>query len=104
MGERHMAEMSKVLDELGEEREAQVSVATTWKVDEGGNLCHPCSGMRISSADGILFQQREYKLSPDDIEFQDGSALGFGACGVVSRAVIRKTGEQVAVKTVRMDD
>merc|ERR1711963_1233102 len=60
--------------------------------------------MQISSDKGITFQHHEYKLSPDDIEFKDGSTLGAGAGGVVSCGVIRKTGEQVAVKTIKMDE
>merc|ERR1711972_1245053 len=43
------------------------------------------------------------KLSPDDIDFNDGSKLGAGAGGIVSKGVLKKTGELVAVKTIRID-
>jgi len=81
-----------------------VSVSKTWVFDPTGTMYHKETGMKVSTETGITFEGHEYKLSPEDIEVEDGSHLGSGAGGVVRKGIIKKTGEAVAIKTVKVDD
>lgn len=87
-----------------DEMDSDQSVSATWSFDPGGALCHKPTDTKLSTDRGIVFEGREYKLSPEDIEFDKDAQLGCGSCGVVLRGVIRKTGTPVAVKTIRVDD
>jgi len=80
------------------------SVSMTWSVDANGTMRHRTTGTKVSPNEGITFEGTEYKLGPQDIELEAGSHLGAGACGVVMKGVIKATGEQVAVKTIKVDD
>eukprot|EP00747_Dinoflagellata_sp_TGD_P220420 gnl/TRDRNA2_/TRDRNA2_92415_c0_seq1.p1 gnl/TRDRNA2_/TRDRNA2_92415_c0~~gnl/TRDRNA2_/TRDRNA2_92415_c0_seq1.p1 ORF type:complete len:800 (-),score=127.90 gnl/TRDRNA2_/TRDRNA2_92415_c0_seq1:73-2472(-) len=80
------------------------AVSATWSVGLGGTMRHRLSDLRISPTQGILYRGQEYKLSPDDIEVDDGPPLGCGACGVVQKARIKTIGLSAAVKTFRVED
>ncbi|CAE8711926.1 unnamed protein product [Polarella glacialis] len=80
------------------------SVSMTWSIDPSGTMRHKRTGMQVSSESGITFEGQEYKLSPEDIELDQSSHLGAGACGIVMKGIIKKTGMPVAVKTVKVDD
>jgi len=80
------------------------SVSMTWSIDVNGTMRHRGTGTKVSPSEGITFQGTEYKLSPEDVELEAGSHLGAGACGVVMKGIIKKTGEPVAVKTIKVDD
>mmetsp|Transcript_115232 Transcript_115232/g.298774 ORF Transcript_115232/g.298774 Transcript_115232/m.298774 type:complete len:733 (-) Transcript_115232:42-2240(-) len=120
--EQQLAAMNRVLDLLEEERETQVSqmrqkkmkidledcddeasVSMTWTVDADGNVHNQRSGFHMSTEGDVTYGERQYKLSPEDIDFDAGSKIGSGAGGVVSRGILKKTGELVAVKTIRID-
>jgi len=75
----------------------------TWKIDPSGTMRHQRTGMKVSPDAGISFMGQEYKLGPQDIEFEK-DRIGAGACGIVMKGVIKATGERVAVKTIRIDD
>eukprot|EP00404_Azadinium_spinosum_P005352 CAMPEP_0180472458 /NCGR_PEP_ID=MMETSP1036_2-20121128/29652_1 /TAXON_ID=632150 /ORGANISM="Azadinium spinosum, Strain 3D9" /LENGTH=333 /DNA_ID=CAMNT_0022479705 /DNA_START=132 /DNA_END=1130 /DNA_ORIENTATION=+ len=80
------------------------SVSMTWSIDPSGTMHHKRTGLKVSTDTGITFEGQEYRLSPDDIELDTSSHLGAGACGLVQKGVIKKTGEVVAIKTVKVDD
>lgn len=80
------------------------SISMTWSIDPSGTMRHKRTGLTVSTDHGITYEGQEYRLSPEDIELDNTSHLGAGACGVVMKGVIKKTGELVAVKTVRADD
>eukprot|EP00931_Biecheleriopsis_adriatica_P003612 TRINITY_DN105408_c0_g1_i1.p1 TRINITY_DN105408_c0_g1~~TRINITY_DN105408_c0_g1_i1.p1 ORF type:complete len:341 (-),score=64.41 TRINITY_DN105408_c0_g1_i1:180-1202(-) len=84
--------------------EEESSVSLTWSIDPSGTMRHRRSGTTISSEAGITFDGQEYRLRPEDIEFEEGAALGAGACGVVMKGKIKNSGIEVAVKTVKVDD
>lgn len=88
------------LDEVDEE----ASVCGTWSIDPSGTMRHKKTGMKVSSDSGITFEGHEYKLSPEDIEQDTSSHLGAGACGVVQKGLIKKTGQMVAIKTIKVDN
>jgi serine/threonine protein kinase len=79
-------------------------VSGTWSIGPSGTMRHKQTGMKVSTDEGITFEGHEYKLSPEDLEMDPDHKLGAGACGVVSKGVIKKTGQQVAIKTVKVDD
>jgi len=87
-----------------EEWDNDVSVSMTWSIDASGTMRHKQTGTRISPDNGITFEGTEYKLMPEDIELDCSQQLGAGACGVVQKGVIKKTGQLVAVKTIKVDD
>mmetsp|Transcript_53047 Transcript_53047/g.99694 ORF Transcript_53047/g.99694 Transcript_53047/m.99694 type:complete len:477 (-) Transcript_53047:49-1479(-) len=87
-----------------DEMDSDQSVSATWSFDPGGALCHKPSDTKLTTDCGIVFEGREYKLTPEEIEFDKDVQLGCGSCGVVLKGVIRKTGTPVAVKTIRVDD
>jgi len=87
-----------------EEIDNDASVSMTWSIDPSGTMRHKGSGLKVSTDTGITFEGQEYRLSPEDIELDTSSHLGAGACGVVQKGVIKKTGVAVAVKTVKVDD
>lgn len=87
-----------------EECDTDASVSMTWSIDPTGTLRHKATGMKVSADSGITWEGHEYRLSPEDIELEDEKQLGAGAGGVVLKGVIKKTGEKVAVKTVKVDD
>lgn len=80
------------------------SVSMTWSIDPSGTMRHRRTGMKVSTDSGITYEGQEYRLSPEDIQLDEDSHLGAGACGVVMKGVIKKTGIPVAVKTVKVDD
>jgi len=87
-----------------EEVDHDASFSITWSIDETGTMRHRGTGTTVSPNEGIVFEGQEYKLSPEDIEYEVGSHLGAGACGVVMKGVIKTTGKQVAIKTIKVDD
>mmetsp|Transcript_97098 Transcript_97098/g.172859 ORF Transcript_97098/g.172859 Transcript_97098/m.172859 type:complete len:340 (+) Transcript_97098:71-1090(+) len=87
-----------------EEVDSDNSVSMTWSIDPSGTMRHRRTGMKVSTDSGITFEGQEYRLSPEDIELEPGPALGAGACGVVTKGVIKKSGIPVAVKAVKVDD
>lgn len=87
-----------------EDVDPEGSVSMTWSVDANGTMRHKTTGTKVSPEEGITFQGTEYKLGPKDIEYEEGSHLGAGACGVVMKGYIKTTGEPVAVKTIKVDD
>lgn len=88
------------MGELDEEE----SLTSTWDIDPSGTMRHKKTGTKVSSESGITFQGKEYSLSVSDIELEGGDALGAGAGGVVLKGFIKKTGQKIAVKTVKFDD
>lgn len=89
---------------LDNDVDAESSVSATWIMDPSGSMMHQATGVRISPEVGISTPDREYKLSADQIELDEGSKLGAGAGGQVRMGRIKKTGEFVAVKCVKVDD
>jgi len=87
-----------------EEVDSDNSVSMTWSIDPSGTMRHKRTGMKVSTDSGITYEGQEYRLSPEDIELDSNSHLGAGACGIVMKGVIKKTGTPVAVKTVKVDD
>jgi len=86
------------LDDEDEEN----SVSSTWIVDITGTLRNKKTDMKVSN-DGVVIQGTEFRLSLKDIELES-AVLGTGACGVVTRGKIRKTGDAVAIKNLQVDD
>jgi len=91
-----------MLDEEDVDQDASISM--TWSIDPSGTMRHKQTGLRVSPDEGITYEGQEYRLSPDDIEVESGTQLGAGACGVVTKGVIKKSGIPVAIKTVKVDD
>mmetsp|Transcript_75736 Transcript_75736/g.214073 ORF Transcript_75736/g.214073 Transcript_75736/m.214073 type:complete len:340 (+) Transcript_75736:101-1120(+) len=87
-----------------EEFDNDQSVSMTWSIDPSGTMRHKGTGLKISTDTGITFEGQEFKLSPEDIELETDSRLGAGACGVVTKGVIKKTGVPVAIKQVKVDE
>lgn len=87
-----------------EEFDNDQSVSMTWSIDPSGTMRHKGTGLKISTDSGITCEGNEYKLSPEDIILDVDSRLGAGACGVVQKGIIKKTGDTVAVKTVKVDE
>lgn len=83
--------------------DTEASVSMTWSIDPSGTMRHKKTGTKISPNEGIAYGGHEYRLSPDDIEYEE-QTLGSGACGVVRKGTIKKTGEQVALKTIKVDE
>jgi len=119
--EKQLADMNRCLDLIGEECETQVTdlrkrkrkveldgfdgeatVSMTWHEDEGA-FHATADGVKITTEGEITCGDRQYKMSPDDIEFLDDVKLGHGASGVVSKGVLKKTGQMVAIKTITID-
>lgn len=86
-----------------DEVDTYASVSMTWSIDPSGTMRHKQTGTRVSPEAGITYEGREYTLSVEDIELE-GTQLGAGAGGVVSKGIIKKTGQLVAIKTVKVDD
>lgn len=81
------------------------SVSMTWSIDPTGTMRHKQTGTTVSPNEGIVFEGQEYRLSCEDIELDGGDkALGAGAGGVVIKGTIKKTGQPVAIKTIKADD
>lgn len=97
-----VAKMPMMMLEL-DECDQDASVSMTWSIDPSGTMRHKPSGMKVS-ASGITNEGSEYRLGPEDIELEGDGRLGAGAGGVVIKGTIKKTGQQVAVKTVKVDD
>jgi serine/threonine protein kinase len=87
------------LDDVDQEN----SVSMTWSIDPTGTLRHKKTGTKISPETGITVDGQEYSLCAEDLDFEE-KHLGAGAGGVVMKATIKKTGEKVAVKTIKADD
>lgn len=87
-----------------EDVDQDFSVSMTWSIDPSGTMHHKRTGLKVSSDSGITYEGQEYRLSPDDIDLDTNSHLGAGACGIVQKGVIKKTGETVAIKTIKVDD
>eukprot|EP00440_Ansanella_granifera_P069401 gb/GFBE01075290.1/.p1 GENE.gb/GFBE01075290.1/~~gb/GFBE01075290.1/.p1 ORF type:complete len:339 (+),score=91.35 gb/GFBE01075290.1/:1-1017(+) len=87
-----------------EDVDSDNSVSMTWSIDPSGTMRHKRTGMKVSTDSGITYEGQEYRLSPEDIELDNDSHLGAGACGVVLKGVIKTSGIPVAVKTVKVDD
>merc|ERR1719183_3342419 len=64
---------------------------------------HKPSGLKVSPDDGITCEDRVYRLSCDDIEVDTHSKLGCGSCGTVRRGIIKTSGQEVAIKTLKVD-
>jgi len=79
------------------------SVSMTWSVGSNGTLRHNPSGMRVTPDCGIEVDGNSYRISPTDIEVEDGEMLGSGAGGVVQAGVHKPTGMRVAIKRVKVD-
>jgi len=94
--------MMMALDECDED----ASCSMTWSIDPSGTMRHRGTGVKISADGGGITtgDGTEYRLSPEDIDLSESVSLGAGACGVVMKGKIKKTGVYVAVKTVRVDD
>lgn len=92
--------MTLDIDDVDEE----ASVCGTWSIDPSGTMRHKKTGTRVSADTGITFEGQEYKLSPEDIETDPGSHLGAGACGIVQKGFIKKTGQMVAIKIIKVDN
>eukprot|EP00438_Fugacium_kawagutii_P032795 Skav211932 [mRNA] locus=scaffold1086:351292:367081:+ [translate_table: standard] len=80
-----------------EDVDTENSVCMTWSIDPSGTMRHRKTGTKVSTKEGITFEGHEYRLSPEDIELEQDSHLGAGACGVVMKGVIKQTGIPVAV-------
>jgi len=81
------------------------SVSMTWSIDPTGTMRHKQTGTTVSPNEGIVFEGQEYRLSCEDIELDGGDkALGAGAGGVVIKGTIKKTGQPVAIKTIKAND
>mmetsp|Transcript_12884 Transcript_12884/g.14576 ORF Transcript_12884/g.14576 Transcript_12884/m.14576 type:complete len:124 (-) Transcript_12884:22-393(-) len=87
-----------------EDIDNDASVSATWSIDPNGTMCHKGTKLKISTDMGITYEGQEYRLSPEDIELDLNSHLGAGACGIVQKGIIKKTGVAVAIKTVKVDD
>lgn len=80
------------------------AVSNSWITNSvSGSLLHKASGMRVSPANGIECDGREYKLCATDVELDDDGMLGAGASATVWRGRIRTTGTPVAVKSLRVE-
>lgn len=90
---------------MGLDEVDDASVSMTWSIDPSGTMRHKGTGVRISADNGITTGDgKSYRLTPDDIDMGDCSTLGAGACGVVTKGVLKTNGKEVAVKTVKVDD
>merc|ERR1719414_1521790 len=90
------------VDDVDEDN--SVCTTMTWSIDDAGTMRHKASGLKVSPESGISFQGNQYTLSPKDIELEHDSHLGAGACGVVQKGFIKKTGDPVAIKVIKVDD
>jgi mitogen-activated protein kinase kinase len=82
--------------------EASIDGSFSWVQDPSGTLRH-VSGTKLSEDSGITVEDVPYTLKPSDIQLSDES-LGSGACGAVKRGIIVATGQQIAVKAIKIDD
>lgn len=89
---------------LDDDIDADSSVSATWIMDPSGSMMHQETGVRISPESGISTPDRAYTLSASEIELEDGATLGAGAGGQVRKGRIKKTGEVVAIKCMKVDD
>mmetsp|Transcript_32893 Transcript_32893/g.71780 ORF Transcript_32893/g.71780 Transcript_32893/m.71780 type:complete len:335 (-) Transcript_32893:169-1173(-) len=79
------------------------SISLTWSIDPSGTMRHKRTGTKVSTSEGVTFGGQVFRLSPADIEI-DTVTLGSGACGVVRKGTIKKTGIPVAIKTIKVDE
>jgi len=76
----------------------------SWVTDPTGTIRHVTTGTRFSEESGITVDGQEYTLTPNDIELcGEGGTLGSGACGVVRKGFIKKTGQPVAIKGIKIE-
>eukprot|EP00928_Gymnodinium_smaydae_P052794 TRINITY_DN36956_c0_g1_i1.p1 TRINITY_DN36956_c0_g1~~TRINITY_DN36956_c0_g1_i1.p1 ORF type:complete len:343 (+),score=66.79 TRINITY_DN36956_c0_g1_i1:65-1093(+) len=75
----------------------------SWVTDPTGTIRHVPTGARFSEESGISVEGQEYKLTPADIELDTNTRLGAGASGVVQKGIIKKTGQQVAIKGIKIE-
>lgn len=87
-----------------EDCDEDASISMTWSIDPSGTMRHKQTGIKISEESGIAIGGHEYLLKPSDIEMAENGVLGSGACGVVMRGTIKKSGQLVAIKTVKVDE
>lgn len=87
-----------------EDLDEEASVSMTWSIDANGTMRHKMTDMKISPDTGIEVAGREYRISPEDIDVDASRHLGSGACGAVLLGVLKSTGQQVAIKTVKVED
>eukprot|EP00971_Amphidinium_carterae_P202778 4023977-Amphidinium_carterae.1 len=80
------------------------SLSASWSTAMNGTLHHRPTGTCFSSTRGITFAGHEYKLSVEDIEMDFSARLGSGACGVVFKGRIRRSGVSVAIKSIKVHD
>jgi len=80
------------------------SVSQTWSFDPSGTMRHKGANLNISPDKGISYGGHVDKLSPNDILVDGEKRLGSGACVVVKKGVIKKTGLPVAIKFVKVDE
>jgi len=80
------------------------SPSTSWSTALNGTLRHRPTGTCFSSTRGITYAGHDYKLSVEDIEMDFSARLGSGACGVVTKGIIRQSGVPVAVKSIKVHD
>lgn len=90
--------MPLLLDDL----EDTLQISGTWVTDPTGTIRHVPTGARFSEERGISVEGQTYTLTPADIELDEGR-IGSGAGGVVQRGIIKKTGQRVAVKGIRIE-
>lgn len=73
-----------------------------WKYTRSGTMEHT-SGLRVSPDQGISFEGENFKITVNEIDFEDKD-LGTGMCGTVKRGRIKKNDRPVAIKTMRVTD
>lgn len=78
----------------------------SWITDPTGTIRHVKTGVKLSENTGITVEGHEYTLTPNDIELDVDTTnkLGAGACGVVQKGRIKKSGLPVAIKGIKIDD
>lgn len=76
----------------------------TWSIDPcSGTMRHKQTGTKVSPSEGITFEGQQFKLRYEDIQMED-ITLGGGACGIVTKGIIKSTGQPIALKTIKVDD
>lgn len=88
--------------ELDEELEESLCGSMSWVENPSGTIVHK-GGTALSENTGITVEGHTYELKIEDIELDD-AAIGSGACGQVSKGVIKASGIPIAVKKIKIDD
>lgn len=83
--------MSSKLQNLALEAETDVSMGGTFK----------CGGLVVSGT-GVTGQGNTISLTSDDLQPVDEASLGRGSSGSVRRCILRRTGQQVAMKQIKV--